>query len=126
MLGNSNISATIAVSDLTKAKEFYGTTLGLNQKDENPGGIAYTAASGDLFVYESQTAGHNQATSADFEVANIEEVVAALKDKGVTFEHYDMPGTTLEGDVHVMGPMKAAWFKDPDGNILGLSSMPTS
>ena len=46
----------------------------------------------------------------------------ALKAKGVTFEHYDMPGMTREGDVHVGGKMKAAWFKDPDGNIHALVS----
>lgn len=43
-----------------------------------------------------------------------------LKDKGVAFEHYDFPGMVLEGDVHVMGELKAAWFKDPDGNILAI------
>ena len=49
-----------------------------------------------------------------------EAVVAELKSKGVSFEHYDMPGTTLEGDIHVDGDLKVAWFKDPDGNILNL------
>ena len=51
---------------------------------------------------------------------DVEGVVRALKAKGVSFEHYDMPGTKLEGDVHVVGDMKVAWFKDPDGNILNL------
>ncbi len=46
--------------------------------------------------------------------------VKALKNKGVAFEHYEMPGSTLEGDVHVFGDMRVAWFKDPDGNILNL------
>ncbi|HST08217.1 MAG TPA: hypothetical protein VLJ83_08585 [Gemmatimonadaceae bacterium] len=44
----------------------------------------------------------------------------ALKAKGVAFEHYDFPGMTLKGDVHIMGDMKAAWLKDPDGNILAI------
>lgn len=122
MLGSSEMSATVAVSDIAKAKEFYGGVLGLNQVKENPAGVAYTAGSGDLFVYISGTAGKNQATSANFNVENIEDVVNQLKEKGVTFEHYDLPGATLEGDVHVMGPAKAAWFRDPDGNILALSS----
>jgi len=52
---------------------------------------------------------------------DIERIVSALKEKGVRFEHYDMPGTKLEGDVHVMDKMKVAWFKDPDGNILNLT-----
>jgi uncharacterized protein YqgV (UPF0045/DUF77 family) len=50
----------------------------------------------------------------------IDRIVKTLKAKGVTFEHYDMPGTTLEGDIHVGHGMKVAWFKDPDGNILNL------
>jgi hypothetical protein len=50
----------------------------------------------------------------------VEGVVRALKAKGVTFEHYDMPDTKREGDIHVSGDMKAAWFKDPDGNILNI------
>jgi hypothetical protein len=40
----------------------------------------------------------------------------------VTFEHYDMPGVTREGDVHAAGNRKIAWFKDPDGNILCIVS----
>jgi len=51
---------------------------------------------------------------------DIVRLVAALGARGVRFEHYDMPGTKLEGDLHVMGGMKVAWFKDPDGNILNL------
>lgn len=54
--------------------------------------------------------------------ADIEEVVQQLKAKGITFEHYDMPGVTREGDIHVAGDMKVAWFKDPDGNILNIAS----
>jgi hypothetical protein len=50
----------------------------------------------------------------------IEPIVKSLKSKGITFEHYDMPGLSLEGDIHVGSGMKVAWFKDPDGNILNL------
>ncbi len=53
-------------------------------------------------------------------VGDVEGVVRALKAKGVTFEHYDMPDMKLEGDVHVFGDMRVAWFKDPDGNILNI------
>jgi hypothetical protein len=52
--------------------------------------------------------------------ADLDGIVQGLKDKGVAFEHYDLPDTTREGDVHVMGELKAVWFKDPDGNILNL------
>lgn len=50
----------------------------------------------------------------------IDTIVKALKSKGVTFEHYDMPGLTVEGDIHVGYGMKVAWFKDPDRNILNV------
>ena len=50
--------------------------------------------------------------------AEVDNVVKGLRDRGVTFEHYDMPEVKREGDVHVAGPMRMAWFKDPDGNIL--------
>jgi len=51
---------------------------------------------------------------------DVEGVARALKSKGVTFEHYDMPGMTREGDVHVAGDMRVAWFKELDGNILNI------
>jgi len=53
---------------------------------------------------------------------DLEREVETLKGRGVRFEHYDMPGLTRQGDVHVAGDMKVAWFKDPDGNILSLVS----
>lgn len=122
MLSDSTVFATIAVSDISKGKEFYGQKLGLKQTDENPGGVTYTSGSGKLFVYGSPTAGKGEATCASWDVDNINEVVEDLKAKGISFEHYDFPGGTLDGDVHVMGGMKAAWFKDPDGNILSVGS----
>jgi hypothetical protein len=72
-------------------------------------------------VYESQYAGTNKATAATWIVgADLEGLVRDLKAKGVTFEKYDLPGTTRQGDVHVAGKTKVAWFKDPDGNILSI------
>jgi len=122
MLGGCKVHATLAVSDLGRAKQFYGDTLGLNQAGENAGGVMYESGGGDLFVYVSNTAGKGEATCAFWDVPDIEAAVNDLRSKGVAFEHYpDMPGVTLEGDVHVMGNMKAAWFKDPDGNILSLA-----
>jgi hypothetical protein len=53
-------------------------------------------------------------------VDDVEDVVRTLKGKGVKFEHYDLPDTRREGDVHVSGDIRVAWFKDPDGNILSV------
>lgn len=123
MLGNTNVHAIIAVKNLEESKYFYENTLGLQKLDENPGGIMYSSGSAKVFVYPSEYAGTNQANAASWEVDDVEGVVSELKQKGVNFEHYDMPGVTVEGDVHVMGNMKAAWFKDPTGNILCLGNV---
>ena len=126
MLSEGKVLATIAVSDIAASKAFYGETLGLNQVEENPAGVTYECGGASrLFVYQSGTAGTNQATCATWNVADVEGAVSELKAKGVAFEHYDMPGATLQGDVHVWDgemPMKTAWFKDPDGNILNISA----
>jgi catechol 2,3-dioxygenase-like lactoylglutathione lyase family enzyme len=123
MLGDANVHATIAVKDRETATKFYEGTLGLKKVDENPGGVLYHSGSAKIFVYESETAGSGKATCASWEVDSPESVVEALKAKGVMFEHYDdIPGVTREGDIHVMGPAKAAWFKDPFGNILCVGS----
>ena len=73
-------------------------------------------------MYRSSFAGTNKATAVTWTVDDIDDVVRTLKAKGVTFEHYDMPNTKHEGDVHVAGHMKVAWFKDPDGNILSVAN----
>lgn len=121
MLNQGKVFATLAVSDISKAKEFYGTILGLSQVDENPGGVTYESGGGRLFVYQSPTAGTNQATCASWQVNDIRSAVDDLKGKGISFEHYEVPGATMDGDIHVMGDMKASWFKDPDGNILNVA-----
>ena len=121
MLGAKDATATVAVKDLTVAKKFYEGSLGLKPlPNQEPEVLNYKSGSSTLLVYRSQFAGTNRATAVTWSVDNTEEEVRALKSKGVVFEHYDMPGATLKGDVHVMGAMKAAWFKDPDGNILAI------
>src|SRR5712691_5735060 len=124
MLGDHDAIATIAVKSVKVARQFYEGTLGLKGSVSEMGPVVvYKSGNAKVQVYEAQYAGTNRATAASCVVGDdIERVVQALKAKGVTFEHYDMPGMTREGDVHVGGNMKAAWFKDPDGNILALVS----
>jgi catechol 2,3-dioxygenase-like lactoylglutathione lyase family enzyme len=124
MFSDTDSVATIAVKDLMKATKFYSETLGLKRTGrEEPGGLTFATGKSQLFVYQSQFAGTNKATTASWNVgADLENTIKALKGKGVSFEHYDMPGMKRDGDIHTMGNTKAAWFKDPDGNILALIS----
>lgn len=122
MFAAGKVFATVAVNDIAAGKEFYGHKLGLQQVDENPGGVTYESGGGRLFIYQAPTAGTSQATCAAWGVEDVVGTVEELKSKGITFEHFDLPGATWEGDIAVMGPMKAAWFKDPDGNILSVGT----
>ena len=124
MLENKDADATVAVKDLEAASKFYEGTLGLKPTDvENAEVRVYQSGRSKIVVYRSQYAGTNQATTVTWRVGkDLDAVVKALKAKGVVFEHYDFPGVTRQGDVHVTGEFKAAWFKDPDGNILHVNS----
>jgi predicted enzyme related to lactoylglutathione lyase len=124
MLGDKDAAANIAVKNLETAKKFYEDTLGLTQTGaEGQEVIVFKSGNSTVNVYWSQYAGTNQATAITWMVGeDIEGVVQQLKVKGIIFEHYDMPGVTREGDVHIAGDMKVAWFKDPDGNILNIAS----
>jgi hypothetical protein len=74
-----------------------------------------------ITVYKSEFAGTNKATTLTFSVDDIDKEVSELKDKGIFFEKYDLPGLEPRGDLYVgEGGFKTAWFKDPDGNILSL------
>ena len=119
MLGDKAAIATVAVKDLDAARRFYQGTLGLKRTgDDDPEFSAYQSGGSTLLVYRSRYAGTNQATSVTWMVGDeVEGIVRALKAKRVAFERYDLPETTRTGDVHVTGDQKAAWFKDPDGNI---------
>lgn len=123
MLGDSNAVATIAVRDLQKAKQFYEGKLGLAPAPSEEQSVQnYKSGKSSLLVYVSDFAGTNKATAATWIVDDVEGIVRTLKAKGVSFEHYDLPGVTRKGDVHLAGKLKNAWVKDPDGNILAFVS----
>lgn len=121
MLGTRNAVPNLAVSDLDRARAFYTDTLGLKEVDQE-GDELIVLKSGDsaVSVYRSDYAGTNKATAVSWAVDDIDAEVSALRQKGVMFEHYDLPGLEVRGDVHVGDHMKIAWFKDPDGNILNI------
>jgi len=121
MLDSASTHAMIAVKDLSRAKEFYGGTLGLTTADERHGaGVRYETQDGTWFlVYLSEFAGTAKSTSMRFEVEDIEVTVQELRDGGIVFEEYDLPGVkTVEGIAQHESGARGAWFKDPDGNIL--------
>ena len=124
MLRDTNAMATVAVKDLPSARRFYEDTLGFKPSaTEGEEAVVYDSGNSKLLVYRSQFAGTNKATAVSFSVGDdIEQTVQSLKAKGVRFEKYDMPEMKHQGELHIAGDMKAAWFKDPDGNIFGITN----
>lgn len=121
MLRKADATPMIAVKDLDRARKFYEETLGLEAKEEM-GGEVLTVQCGNtpITVYKSEFAGTNKATALTFDVDDIRSEVSELKEKGIFFETYDMPGMEKQGDIYVAEGVKTAWFRDPDGNILSL------
>jgi catechol 2,3-dioxygenase-like lactoylglutathione lyase family enzyme len=126
MLGRHDVGATLPVANIATARSFYENTLGLTPAMEMGDSVIYSAGNSRLLVYESEYAGTNQATAATWAVGNeLDPIVQDLRDKGVTFEHYDdLPGVTREGDIHAIGGTRGVWFTDPDGNIVSVIESP--
>lgn len=123
MLENAEIAAIVPVSDVDKAMEFYGGTLGLElqvRRDDLPENreAEFRAGDGTLVVYESVAAGQSRGTVAGFRVEDLDSVVNALRERGVAFEEYDLPDLKTENGIATIGDLRASWARDPDGNII--------
>ena len=126
MLADYTPIPTLAVADLERARAFYEGVLHLTPQGDVPEGVMYSAGSSAFLVYSSTFAGTNKATAMAFQVpaAVFDAEAAALRAAGVTFLTFDLPGGTWEDGVASFdGQGKAAWFEDPDGNILNIEYM---
>ena len=120
MIGATMVVVTLPVTDLERAKAFYGETLGLTFLWETPAGARFRCGEVSeisLFKRPPTTTEH---TLAHFEVSDIEAVVRDLEGKGVAFIDYTEGPLTTTGHIAQLGPSRGAWFHDPDGNTLGL------
>jgi catechol 2,3-dioxygenase-like lactoylglutathione lyase family enzyme len=121
MLRDAQVSAYVPVSDVARGREFYEGVLQQRPRQDSAAGVLYECANGStFFMYVSDGAGSSRASCAFWSVDDVEREVAELKERGVHFERYDLPGMSTDGDIATGGGTKAAWFKDPDGNILAL------
>ena len=121
MLQKSPMYAYIPARDIARARKFYEGTLGFKPKAETPGGVVYELGRGTCcFLYPTPNAGTSRASQAFWQVEDIEQEVAELKERGVRFEDYDAPGMKTEHGILTANGARAAWFKDPDGNIFGV------
>jgi len=119
MLTRSKATAMLPVVDMARARAFYEQTLGLPAARVPPNGEARYEADGHLFaLYQRATPTRADHTALSFEVTDIASEMKALRGRGVHFEDYDLPGLKTHDGVCVLGGERAAWFRDPEGNIL--------
>jgi catechol 2,3-dioxygenase-like lactoylglutathione lyase family enzyme len=128
MLQNAKVATRLPAQDLERARAFYSEKLGLEPTEERPGGLLYRVAGGEFALFASGGAPSGAHTQMGFEVEDIEATVAELRGRGVVFEEYDLPGlSTTSGIAEIEGnyPSKGvgergAWFRDSEGNMLGI------
>ena len=121
MLVDAMLVTTVAVTDLERAKRFFGEQLGLPVLDETPFAIRFGAGRGTQVSVRRGQPNVGQ-TVAHFEVADIEATVSDLVARGVPFDEYETPKTT--NFIAQVGVARGAWFRDPDGNVFGVREGP--
>ena len=125
MLSDHAPIPTLAVKDVTTARDFYEGVLGMTPVGEPPEGVVYTSGTSRFLVYPTSFAGTNKATAMSFQIPAdaFDAEAAALREKGITFTTFEAEGLEWDDGVATMGgSMKSAWFSDPDGNVLNIES----
>jgi catechol 2,3-dioxygenase-like lactoylglutathione lyase family enzyme len=128
MLTNGNVATRLPAQDLQRARRFYSEKLALEPVEQRPGGLLYRCGSGKFALFQSAGAASGTHTQMGWEVEDIETAVAELRRRGVVFEEYDLPGLrTVNGIAEVEGNYpsvgigeRGAWFRDSEGNLLGI------
>jgi len=123
MLSQLEAHATVPAADLDRAKKFYQEKLGLVPESNAPGGLMYRCKNSWFVLFATPNAGTAKNTAMGWQTNDIEKEVAELKSRGVVFEEYDYPNLKTVNSIAQTGPNRAAWFKDSEGNILGIVQM---
>src|SRR5664279_300578 len=110
---------------MARAMRWYEEKLGFRPISQAAGGSIYKAADNTQFtLYPSPNAGQAPQTVMGFTTPDVVAEVRDLKARGVVFEEYDYPTLKTVDSIATMGPVKSAWFKDSEGNILGVVQLP--
>jgi catechol-2,3-dioxygenase len=120
MLKDHDVGAVLPAEDLERARRFYEETLGFEPDSADPQGVMYRSGSSLFTVYPTQFAGLAQHTQVGWLVEDLRAMVTELRERGIRFEEYDFPGLKTEDGIADLESELAAWFKDTEGNILGI------
>lgn len=121
MLAGTQVTCMLPVKDLPRARRFYEECLQLEPLGQKPDGkFVYRCGGTEIALFPKPEGTKAEHTALSFAVQDIRAAIAELKGRGVTFEDYDLPDFRTVEHVCVLGSEKAAWFRDPEGNILCL------
>ncbi|PIT03819.1 glyoxalase [Bradyrhizobium nitroreducens] len=128
MLRNAKVATRLPAKDLDRARAFYSEKLGLDPIEQREGGLRYVCAGGEFAIFVSAGVQSGTHTQMGFEVEDIDAAVRELRARGVKFEEYDLPGLkTVNGIADIAGNYaskgvgeRGAWFRDSEGNLLGI------
>lgn len=121
MLNHTRVTAMLPVKDLARARNFYEKQLGLAPAGLKPDGkFVYLCGGTELALFPRPGGTKAEHTAISFKVDDISAAIRELEARGVKFADYDLPGLKTVEHVCVLGSEKAAWFQDPEGNILCL------
>jgi catechol 2,3-dioxygenase-like lactoylglutathione lyase family enzyme len=120
MLARARVAARLPTQDLERARRWYAEKLGLEPSEERPGGLLYKFSNGEFALFASAGASDGSFTQMAFEVDDIDATVAELRERGVVFEEAGI--VEVEGNYPSKGGKgeRAAWFRDSEGNMLGM------
>jgi catechol 2,3-dioxygenase-like lactoylglutathione lyase family enzyme len=120
-LADTQVTCMLPVKDLARARRYYEERLRLVPVGAKPDGkFVYRCGGTEIALFPKPEGTKAEHTALSFKVANINAAIAELKGRGVVFDDYDLPGFRTVEHVCVLGSEKAAWFRDPEGNILCL------
>jgi len=124
-ISDSRVSVMLPITEPDRAQQFYGERLGLAYDGRHAADeVMYQLAGGARLVLRVLPDAHpSPNTAMSFEVQDVAAEIATLESRGVTFEDYDTPGFTSVGHIVDGEGMRAAWFHDPDGNVLCLHQL---
>lgn len=125
-LSNATISANVPVSDMNRALQFYGETLGLQVVPINDWLNVVVGGGGSTLTLSLRNKVPSDEDTANFTVTDIRATITELKSRGVQFHDYDDPNLKTDNHVTELGGFQAAWFKDSEGNTLNLNQSPAA
>jgi catechol 2,3-dioxygenase-like lactoylglutathione lyase family enzyme len=121
MLKDCRVHTTLPVSDLARAREFYESVLGIPPTTELPSGVFYDCGERTRFALSKSAGASSGAhTQMAFVTNDILSEVQSLKTRGVEFVDYDTDAIKTVDSIADVGPLKAAWFKDTEGNVVAI------